>query len=1415
MKTVRVVSVAGVVTLIAGIFLGLTFLSRAQVQSISGSATLPDNQPDSVVQVVADSQWLPLVSLDQLPKAGTFWTVGNNGLFPVPYPCPPDDPNAIYYAVGPSGTFLVDATGGAAPQPTARQAMLGVSTATLVQAQVDTLLSLISQIQGAQANAQVAATMSASGAMSPMGAPFPGNNDNSGGTNTYFDPSYSDPNYGTNLWIANFALSSNNAVGVVSNTTADVSYEIQYVHDLTSTNWLSAGFVLGSELTNWTAMVVTNALSYTNNLFLRIRSWASSDGSGLPDWWELQYFGTTGIDPNALDPTGDGWTIWQDFEAGYSPLIFRTPPAPQGVTAQVNPNNPSQVTLTWLPAQGAVTGYTIQTASYQYITIGVTNQFVDTNYPAYTANGYGWNFPAYYMVQADYAQGGSAWSDAVFPYSVTGVPNAQALLASDGSIKFAVANIPASASELKLTRMDWSGSVSGTLAGTTNFLVLASSFTNGPYTLPTSMTGLGSHHSDWFVQTVWSTNNESAANWAGSFAPLSGDLNYNTYYCNLPGFFCDGRTQLVQNVTFLLRSASLTGPVSYDVNGVSVSQPTNYAYASYYSAGYNNNNILNDVGDGSWPDLNRPFDENYRYRNCLYVSNTNLDTSGFLNTGYSATGGGSFSLSQNCVFQFQPPTNSTTIPPLDQSTWMQPYADYQSLGIYVNGSGQFVLPNNISNWFGLHLSSVLLAHNHGGTLYLDTLNANGTWPQTNDTYYFYPQFDQPQLQTVGYYFGRSDNPYNNGFEILGDPMPGDNDFSPTNAQPLMIAAVGQLFQAAAFAKQVVQNGDTTKPVYVAQYFDKAYNVDTNGNVTTNQTGILSPYGTFFPTEPGPTALVTMPDINTGQRGTGIVQVVSLQLDANHDGNMDLSYFGQDYVPAYRPGTEGLYITFPQSYKFWVNSGYDKPGTGGNLDKDLPVPPNPMNYSLEKITCQRDLENFARLWVCGLPKLPATSGYAITLSISGSSAINLYAAYSPDGGIEYLTDTNAATAQIVDVTGPPLTAYGIKLATLNSYQSYTLPVGSDGTPDFTYFLFEGAGIGDGQLTLTISQNGSIIIQTSAYIDLHDIKDFYERASITNIISGPSTNWSGAIERVQPAISSALGNNTNLIVLVHGFFVEDWDWLDNSDTVFKRLYWAGYQGQFATVKWPCQTGNPLLFDLSELDAYKASAGLTTYLNQLRSRFPGYRLNILAHSQGNALVSEAIENQGLQFDTYILTQGAMPASCYNANAPTNTTLLNAELGHPTPDWQPMGYHGVYTNLPGNIVDFFNTNDFLLTSGTIGGVPVNWESDQWLKPDSPYGSDGTNVWEYVTGAPNMPITDSEVSRAFVARSRTWAIGAQAPVSGQTNEGVIRFTVDLKAQFGFGNTLSEHSAQWTRPIQTSRPYYQQVLRSCLIQPAP
>lgn len=48
------------------------------------------------------------------------------------------------------------------------------------------------------------------------------------------------------------------------------------------------------------------------------------DGNGLPDWWEMKYFGHIGVDPNA-DPDADGATNYQEYVRGTSPVVADPP----------------------------------------------------------------------------------------------------------------------------------------------------------------------------------------------------------------------------------------------------------------------------------------------------------------------------------------------------------------------------------------------------------------------------------------------------------------------------------------------------------------------------------------------------------------------------------------------------------------------------------------------------------------------------------------------------------------------------------------------------------------------------------------------------------------------------------------------------------------------------------------------------------------------------------------------------------------------------------------------------------------------------------------------------------------------------------------------------------------------------------
>ena len=563
-------------------------------------------------------------------------------------------------------------------------------------------------------------------------------------------------------------------------------------------------------------------------------------------------------------------------------------------------------------------------------------------------------------------------------------------------------------------------------------------------------------------------------------------------------------------------------------------------------------------------------------------------------------------------------------------------------------------------------------------------------------------------------------------------------------------------------------------------------------------------------------LTTKPDGVSTNIGECVVNVIKLQLDVNHDGVMNTSWTGPDNT------------TYDRPFVFWVNNDCDwatypgYPNFDPGSDKELTLRYSDqflkdyLNFNPRSV---RDLEDYARLWICGVPAL-TNGNYSVTLNwanVSGSPAINLLRSVEPDGGTRYLTDANiVGTTNIVwqQIDG----FIGGHKYNVPTTSTLTLPNAWFTNADNKYLLFEGAGVGSGELVLTISQNGTnVLARTSAWLDLRDVRDLYERVVVTNTTTGGITNWSSAIQTIEyPKVS--MDDDTNIIVFVHGINNTVPNWLISSDTIFKRLYWAGYRGKFASLKWPCKflppRTHPFDFNLSEFYGYKSGAALRDYLNQLRQvRFPNYQLHLYAHSQGGAVASDAISQYGAPFDTLVLSQVAIPANCFDTTVTNLQKLVDAEVLEPTPQWRPMGYRGIYTNITGRVVNFYNPVDYALVTGTVlyGILQANWEENERLtKPDGlpgarNYTSDGTNGYAILDGAPPRLVTDSQECRGMVSRSRTKAVGAQTGVGGVVNSNL---SVNLQTTFGFYDTREEHSAEFTRPIQTVLPYYIQILDS-------
>jgi len=547
--------------------------------------------------------------------------------------------------------------------------------------------------------------------------------------------------------------------------------------------------------------------------------------------------------------------------------------------------------------------------------------------------------------------------------------------------------------------------------------------------------------------------------------------------------------------------------------------------------------------------------------------------------------------------------------------------------------------------------------------------------------------------------------------------------------------------------------------------------------------------------------------------------LGLAVDANRDGTIA---FGETASKA-------------KPLRFWINNDTDlfqpdkEEESAGSDSQDY------------AITTYRDLEDFQLLQL----NLPDTIidnvkngtwklGFKWKNALGGAPVIRLYkVAPDIDELSDYLWNLDKAITQLE-------LPYSDSIADVVGSQTAWLPAdtltGAGGSAAHPFLLFEGDQKGQGQLCMVIKIGSSEAEGPGVWIKLMDVQEMFENAQgtpglpypnppdyLVNEPLRPDTDFE-RIEWVGRGSFQADPDETNeAIIMVHGWNMTDPDRRTFSESFFKRLWWKGYNGRFATFAWPTYNSDhdslgflPAHYNKSEYVAWKYGPALKAYVNSI----PKGSKHVAAHSMGNVVMAAALKS-GLSVGSYVAMEAALPAGCYDGSDEANNhaDLRDANQARVTPDLAAnLGYRGLMTGVSGNFHNFHSANDYALKTGVKFGMNVSWEGNQisykynWQLGYKHYpGATGSaknrietefseNGATYTIG---RNVIDHHEVMAFIARPLSSALGT-LDTAGFTSNFDLK---DESLRYPFGDIRTEHSGQYQRPIQKTHKFYNTLLQ--------
>ena len=455
-----------------------------------------------------------------------------------------------------------------------------------------------------------------------------------------------------------------------------------------------------------------------------------------------------------------------------------------------------------------------------------------------------------------------------------------------------------------------------------------------------------------------------------------------------------------------------------------------------------------------------------------------------------------------------------------------------------------------------------------------------------------------------------------------------------------------------------------------------------------------------------------PDQGTGQPAEDKIKItvvdLSLHVDRNRDGQIQTD--GQDLTNA------------DSRFPFWYNN--DRDDTATDL-RPVGLNNDPGDYGSSAIKSLRDLEDFQRLrtQVGGVTEAILDDRMTLSLSWSrrdlrGTPKLRCFRMTdgkgNPDltGSLRYLTEE--VTADWIRSQADPIGEVDSKEGTLNRYdrswqkRQGDLLVGS--------LLWECIGedrrpsdpetttlrpASEGALQLVLHEGGSISGRPLAvfrhlYLHLADMRSYYEHWTAGdaytdrsgNLLQGfrytfPEPTYTKATDSPtdlsvndhpglwDPRLNETTKASDKVLLFVHGYRMATWERRAFAETMYKRLYWQGFNGRFVFFSWPTEyVANPIFgafnrpqnYDRSEFQARRSGYVLGQQLLELqvRLKISPQKFFVSAHSMGNVVISEALRAAGSTgiAQSYLSFQSAEASGAYKLDAPPMASTLLSQV-------------------------------------------------------------------------------------------------------------------------------------------------------------